>query len=60
MNTKLANNTLKLPVDWWIAFLKQAQRQNISLSEWVGECCRAKLPPKERQKLSEFPKDLYR
>jgi hypothetical protein len=60
MNTELAVNNLRLPVDWWVAFLKEAESKDISLSEWVGECCRAKLPPKERQKLSEFPKDQYR
>jgi hypothetical protein len=60
MNNKLAINTLKLPTDWWIAFLKQAEAKDISLSEWVGECCRAKLPPKDRRKLSALPKDQYR
>jgi hypothetical protein len=55
MNIKLANNTLKLPVDWWIAFLRQAQAKEISLSEWVGECCRVQLPRNERRKLSRLP-----
>ena len=60
MKTKLAINTLKLPADWWIAFLKEAEARDISLSEWVGQCCREKLLPKERRKLSPFPKDRYR
>jgi hypothetical protein len=54
MKPQLAPNHLTLPVDWWTAFLKQAQVEGISLSEWVAECCRANLPPKERRKLSGF------
>ena len=60
MKTNLAVNSLKLPIDWWIAFLKQSEAKDISLSEWVGESCWANLPPKERKKLSAFPKDQYR
>jgi hypothetical protein len=29
MNTKLAINTLKLPVDWWVTFLRQAETNSI-------------------------------
>jgi hypothetical protein len=54
MKPQLAPNHLTMPVDWWTAFLKQAQAEGISLSEWVGECCRANLPPRERRKLSKF------
>jgi hypothetical protein len=60
MSTTLAPNTLTLPVHWWIAFLEQAETEGLSLSEWVGECCRANLPAKERRKLLPFstpPKD---
>jgi hypothetical protein len=60
MKTELAINTLKLPVNWWIAFLNEAESKDISLSEWIGECCRARLPAEKRKKLSGFPKDKFR
>lgn len=43
------------PVDWWIAFEEQARAEGISLSAWLGEAARAKLPPNVAKKLSERP-----
>jgi hypothetical protein len=57
MQTDTATSRLTLPVDWWNAFLAQSQAEGLSLSEWVGECCRANLAAKERRKLSELPKN---
>lgn len=41
------------PADWWAAFARQADADGQSLSEWVGDCCRANLPTAEQRKLSE-------
>ena len=38
------------PDDWWAAFVRQAQDEGLTLSEWMGECCIANLP-KDRQQL---------
>jgi hypothetical protein len=32
------------PEDWWAAFEKQANAEGMTLSEWVGWACKAKLP----------------
>ena len=39
------------PIDWWAAIAKQAEKEGKSISGWIGEACRAKLP--KRVKLSE-------
>lgn len=28
------------PESWWLAFERTAKKQSMSLSAWVGECCR--------------------
>lgn len=43
------------PPDWWAAWETQAQAEGKSLSEWVGQACNAKLPPKVAKKLTERP-----
>jgi hypothetical protein len=43
------------PVDCWIAFEKQAQTENKSLSAWLGEAAKAKLPQKILKSLSDRP-----
>lgn len=43
------------PVDWWIAFEKQAQVEGKSLSAWLGEAAKAKLSPKILKSLSDRP-----
>ena len=32
------------PADWWAAFEKQANAEGMTLSQWVGWACKAKLP----------------
>lgn len=43
------------PESWWSAFKAAADRADLSLSEWMGEQCRAALPKKEQAKLSDRP-----
>ena len=43
------------PTDWWAAFEKQAKSEGMSLSAWLGEAGKAKLPTKVAKKLSERP-----
>jgi len=43
------------PPDWLAAFKRAAKREKLSLSEWMGNACRAALPERERAKLSERP-----
>lgn len=43
------------PTDWWAAFEKEAARKKLTLSEWIGQVCRAALSNKEWVKLSERP-----
>lgn len=50
------NNTRKnivQPADWWEAFEERAAKAGQSLSEWVGEQCKAALPQRAQAKLSE-------
>lgn len=53
MTTERKN--LTQPSDWWAAFADQAAQDNVSLSEWVGECCRAAVDTRTRQRLSDRP-----
>lgn len=41
------------PSDWVEAFKAQAEKDGLTLSEWMGEACLARLPDKVRKKLSE-------
>ena len=43
------------PADWWAAFEAQAQQDEQTLSEWLGDCGLANLPRDERKRLSERP-----
>lgn len=43
------------PADWWAAFERQAAAEDMKLSAWVGECCRAYLSKAEAEQLSERP-----
>ena len=43
------------PADWWAAFEKQAKANSQSLSEWIGDCCRANLPAGVADHLSNRP-----
>ena len=35
--------SMSQPADWLEAFKAQAEKENMSLSEWIGECCRANV-----------------
>jgi hypothetical protein len=41
------------PADWLAAFRAEADRQGTKLSIWVGDACKAKLPPEVRKTLSK-------
>jgi hypothetical protein len=43
------------PSDWWAAFEAQAKAEGMTLSAWIGEAAKAKLPPKALKKLLERP-----
>lgn len=43
------------PIDWWAAFVTEAKREGLSLSEWLGDCGRANLPKDVKAGLSERP-----
>ena len=43
------------PTDWWAAFEAQAEAEGMSLSEWLGESGKARLPAKVAKKLSKRP-----
>lgn len=49
MTTERRN--ISQPSDWWTAFERTAQQDGLTLSEWIGECCRANVP----DELSERP-----
>jgi hypothetical protein len=44
------------PADWVAAFRRAAQRENLSLSEWLGRVAKEALPAKEAATLGERPK----
>lgn len=41
------------PDDWVEAFRQQAEKDGLSLSEWIGEKCKDALPKQVQVKLSE-------
>lgn len=43
------------PADWWAAFETQAKAEGLTLSAWIGEAAKAKLPVKVAKKLSQRP-----
>lgn len=47
---KAERKSITQPSDWWEAFQAQAKSEHLTISEWVGECC--KLYVKDRR-LSE-------
>ena len=53
MNSKRRNITQ--PADWWVAFEMQAKAEGLTLSEWVGECCRVYVDKGVNSGLSERP-----
>ena len=43
------------PEDWWAAFKAEADKQGVSLAEWLGEAGKSRLPKRVSAKLSERP-----
>jgi hypothetical protein len=43
------------PADWWAAFEIQAKGEGLTLSEWMGECCRVYVEAGVNSGLSERP-----
>ena len=43
------------PADWWHAFRAAAEKDGVSLSEWLGESGKNKLPAYKVRKLSKRP-----
>lgn len=43
------------PADWWAAFEEAASKEGLTLSAWIGEACKARLPVKVAKKLTERP-----
>lgn len=52
---KCVPKRITFPLTWLAAFERAAQRNHQSFSEWVGECCKDKLPKKVQQQLPERP-----
>jgi len=52
--TNLRRNITQ-PADWWGAFKAAADKEGMSLSEWIGECCKQQLQARAAAKLSERP-----
>lgn len=51
MKTDRCNMTQ--PSDWLEAFKAQAKKENVSFSEWIGDCGLAFLPDDVKRNLSE-------
>jgi len=43
------------PADWWAAIEAAAQADGVTVSEWIGEACRKRLPVSVRRGLSDRP-----
>lgn len=43
------------PKDWWAAFQEHATKTGMSLSEWLGQAGKARLPASVAKKLSKRP-----
>ena len=52
---KTERRNLTNPPDHWAAFAVQAESEGVSLSEWIGACCIANLPPDVASRLSDRP-----
>lgn len=52
---KTERKNLTQPADWWAAFEAKAKKDGLTLSEWVGACCVAKLPVSVSDALAERP-----
>lgn len=43
------------PADWWAAIEAAAAAEGVTVSEWIGEACRKRLPASVRRELSRRP-----
>ena len=43
------------PADWWAAWKSAADKEGVSLSEWIGTQCNAALTKTAAKKLTERP-----
>jgi hypothetical protein len=43
------------PADWWAAIEAAAQADGVTVSEWIGEACRKRLPVSVSRGLSARP-----
>jgi hypothetical protein len=50
-----ARKNITQPADWWTAFEQQATAEGKTLSAWIGDAAKAKLPNKVRKELSDRP-----
>lgn len=50
--SRMERKNITQPPDWWAAFEREAERKGMSLSAWIGDACRAKLPNRVWTKLS--------
>ena len=41
------------PADWWAAFMEEASKQGLTLSEFIGMATRKQLPKQKQKKLTE-------
>lgn len=41
------------PVDWWVAFNDAAEKEGLTVSQWMGRVCKKALPKDVREKLEE-------
>lgn len=52
LDQQTRRKALTLPFDWWEAFRTQANQENLTVEEWLGEAGKAKLPPEVAATLS--------
>ena len=52
---KAERKNITQPADWWAAFELQANAEGLTLSEWIGECCRVYVDKGVNSGLSERP-----
>lgn len=52
---KCVSKRITIPLTWLAEFERAANNKHQSFSEWVGNCCKAKLPKEVRQQLPERP-----
>jgi hypothetical protein len=56
--SKNQNKQISQPDDWWAAFERMASLEGMTLSEWVGEACKARIQQQmSHQGLSVFFSD---